>query len=282
MQIVETPESLPKKCNSIIRPIKTTSSKYNLDSIDECFREYISFSLSKSNPYSSAQPASTSTIKSQTKSIKSSSSRGYSESPINGEKTIKMTSSKPQPTKRKVESNFIDNIKKSKTEKSNYSVSSSFVSSKATPNQFVSSLSIDCKKPQKGSPASSSEVKPRQKPSPQRSSLTPAFSNSSLVKKRYKNYISSSLPKSKPYYSPQPASASTIKNRTKSIQLSSSRGYSESPRPISGGKTIRMTPLRPQQRCTSFKTRSPANGFPRCELLTDNGIKMIIRFPKKV
>uniref|UniRef100_A0A914Y4K6 Uncharacterized protein n=1 Tax=Panagrolaimus superbus TaxID=310955 RepID=A0A914Y4K6_9BILA len=197
---------------------------------------------------------------------------------------------KQESAKRKAEScskNY-DDVKKSKIDGTTYSdlsssVSPSSESTSTPPYQFVSSLWGDYKIPKKGSPAAaSSEVKPRQKPSPQRSSLAPALSNSSLLEKRYDDYISSSLPKSKPYYSPQPASTSTIKSQAKAIKLSSSRGYSESPRPISGGKTIRMTPLRPQQRCTSFNPRSSANGFPRCELLTDNGIKMIIRFPKKV
>uniref|UniRef100_A0AC34FG58 Uncharacterized protein n=1 Tax=Panagrolaimus sp. ES5 TaxID=591445 RepID=A0AC34FG58_9BILA len=210
--------------------------------------------------------------------------------PVVGETAMDCDVSKKQEsTKRKAESysKKYDDVKKPKTDESD----SSSPSSKSTPTppyQFVSSLWGDYKIPKKGSSdaATSSEVKRRQQSSSQPSSLATAFSNSSLLEKCYEDYISSSGPKSKPYYSPQHASASTIKSQTtKTIKSSTSRGYSESPHPLNGGKTIKMTPLshpQQQQHYTSCKPQKPVNGFPRCELLTDNGIKMIIRFPKKV
>uniref|UniRef100_A0AC34FEH5 Transcription initiation factor TFIID subunit 8 n=1 Tax=Panagrolaimus sp. ES5 TaxID=591445 RepID=A0AC34FEH5_9BILA len=313
IQTVEIREPLPKKCSSIIRPIKTTSTKYDLDIIDNCFEEYISSSLLKASQYSPLpQPPSASTIKNEAKLIKTLSNRGYSEPSLPSYKHMAPSTQK-QPIKRNAESYSKDDVKKPKIEGSKYSSSpvSSTPKSTLTPlDQFISSLfDDDSLSPIKPSPSPSFKVKPRQQQSsPQSSSLATAFSNSP-IEKCYQNKISSSgpkskpryyshqrastsiiknssfKPKSKPFYSRTPASASTIKSQaTKTIKSSTSRGYSESPHPVTGGKTLKMTSIRkpPQQRSKNCKPQAPANGSPRCELSTDNGIKMVIRLPKKV
>jgi hypothetical protein len=188
---------------------------------------------------------------------------------------------------------FDDEVKKPKAEccDSSKSVSSSPKKASTPQYQYVSSLWGDYKIPKKGS--ASSEVKSRQQPSSlPNSGASAGISNATLLGKFYEDYYSSS--KSKPYYCLQPAAAPT-KSQMKSTkssshsprpitggktfksQMKSIKSSSHSPRPITGGKTFKMSSLR------HHKNRKPQrDGFYHCELLTDNGIKMIIRFSKKV
>uniref|UniRef100_A0A914P153 Uncharacterized protein n=1 Tax=Panagrolaimus davidi TaxID=227884 RepID=A0A914P153_9BILA len=194
-------------------------------------------------------------------------------------------------TKRKAESDFDHEVKKPKAEccDSSKSVSSSPKKASTPQYQYVSSLWGDYKIPKKGS--ASSEVKSRQQPSSfPNSGSSAGISNATLLGKFYEDYYSSS--KSKPYYSIQPAAAPT-KSQKKSIKSSSHsprpitggktfkmksvKSSSHSPRPITGGKSFKMSSLRHHKNC-----KPQRDEFPQCELLTDNGIKMIIRFSKKV
>uniref|UniRef100_A0AC35G2L2 Uncharacterized protein n=1 Tax=Panagrolaimus sp. PS1159 TaxID=55785 RepID=A0AC35G2L2_9BILA len=198
---------------------------------------------------------------------------------------------KQEPTKRKAESDFNDEVKKPKAEccDSSKSVLSSPKKTSTPQYQYISSLWGDYKIPKKGS--ASSEVKSRQQPSSlPNSGASAGISNATLLGKFYEDYYSSS--KSKPYYSLQPAPAPT-KSQMKStkssshsprpitggktFKMKSMKSSSHSPRPITGGKTFKMSSLRHHKTC-----KPQRDGFYHCELLTDNGIKMIFRFSKKV